>query len=115
MQCKLLMGIYKHAFISPSGFSGRNRQFAPWGGTTADVGHASSTSLPVSIGAWSLGSKLGKGIGLTGKGVTAMGGLVGGAGETLYGLTRGVSQAKKKGAQFGDRLGRTNRFLAARL
>lgn len=115
MKCRLLEGIYKSAFIIPPPTGGRS-QLRPWGGTTADVGSSYEGNLLASLGGYSIGGKMGKSLlGTASKGATRFGGPVAGIAELGYGLTKGVSDARKKGAKFGRELGRTNMFLAGRL
>jgi len=112
MKCPLLEGVYKAAFIVPTG--GRS-QLRPWGGTTADVGSSYEGNMPISMAGWSLGGKLGKGLGMASKGATRIGGPIAGLAEFGYGLTKGVADARKKGARYGRELGKSNMFLAGRL
>lgn len=115
MKCRLLEGIYKSAFILPPATGGRS-QLRPWGGTTADVGSSYEGNMLANIGGWSLGSKMGKNLfGTAAKGAMRFGAPVAGVAELGYGLTKGVSDARKKGAKFGKDLGRANMFLAGRL
>jgi len=112
MKCPLLEGVYKAAFIVPTG--GRS-QLRPWGGTTADVGSSYEGNMPVNIAAYTLGGKLSKGLGMASKGITRIGGPISGIAELGYGMTKGVADARKAGAKFGKNLGRSNMFLAGRL
>lgn len=115
MKCCLLEGIYKSAFILPPATGGRS-QYRPWGGTTADVGSSYEGNILANLGGYSLGGKIGKGIlGTASKGATRIGGPIAGIAELGYGLTKGVSDARKKGTEFGKNLGKSNMFLAGRL
>lgn len=111
MQTPLLDGISKHAFTMTGG---RNK-LKPWGGTTADVGSEYEGNMGVSIGGWSLGSKAAKGLGLAGRGVARFAAPVSGIAEFGYGMTKGVSDARKRGHSYGKKLGQSDPFLASRL
>jgi len=111
MKCPLLKGICKAAFM----MSGGRSQMKPWGGTTADIGSSYEGNMPANMTAWSLGGKLGKGLGMASKGSTVIGGPLAGLAEFGYGMTKGVSDARKKGAKYGRELGKSNMFLAGRL
>lgn len=107
MQTPLLDGIAKCAFT----FTGGRTQYRPWGGTTADVGSSYEGNMAVNM----LGYELPKRIGMTGRLASKAGGPVAGLAEFGYGMTKGVSDARKKGRTYGRELGKTNPFLAARL
>ena len=113
MECYLLKGIWKAAFIVPTG--GRS-QLKPWGGTTADVGSSYEGNMLAHMAGWGLGGKIHKGLlGAGAKGAIRFGAPIAGIAELGYGLTKGVSDARKKGAKFGRELGKSNMFLAGRL
>lgn len=100
MKCYLLEGIWKAAFVVPTG--GRS-QLRPWGGTTADVGSEYQGAGVVGMAPYFI------------KGLKRTAGPIAGITELGYGLTKGVSDARKKGAKFGRELGKSNMFLAGRL
>jgi len=112
MRCVLLDGIYKNAYINPSNV----RQFAPWGGTTADTGYRINRPMGVTLAGWAgMPLALKKALGVSYKAGTRLAApLVGGL-EGLYGVTIGKGKAEAAGRDFGRLLGARNRFLGARL
>ena len=114
MVLTLLNGICKEALF-PSDRQ-RNRQYAAWGGTTADVGYRPNIPLALSLGGWTAAGSLAKRtLGLSSRAASRVGAPIGGGLEAVYGLTLGARKARSKGQEYGRILGRTNRFLAARL